>query len=108
MNEKEKIRFYDTNIEDIFSVKSNKFIELIDQLVNDEDVREAFRTWPNNLKIRIVDKYLIEIENTQKDQFDINTWDEFYEMYDGKFDEHHMLHITIFARYKNEIEDLGI
>ena len=36
-----------------------------------------------------------------------NSWDEFYESYDGKFDERYMLHITIHARYKNEIENLG-
>ena len=36
-----------------------------------------------------------------------NSWDEFYESYDAKFDESHMLHITIHARYKNEIEELG-
>tara|TARA_Y100001968_G_C19340732_1_gene709366 strand:+ start:77 stop:400 length:324 start_codon:yes stop_codon:yes gene_type:complete len=36
-----------------------------------------------------------------------NSWDEFYESYDGKFDERYMLHITVHARYKNEIENLG-
>lgn len=36
-----------------------------------------------------------------------NSWDEFYESYDGKFDERYMLHITIHARYKDQIESLG-
>ncbi len=36
-----------------------------------------------------------------------NSWDDFYESYDGKFDEQHMLHITIHGQYKNEIETLG-
>ncbi|WP_320667046.1 hypothetical protein [Prochlorococcus sp. MIT 1307] len=37
----------------------------------------------------------------------LNSWDDFYESYDGKFDERHMLHITISAQFKNNIEKLG-
>ena len=37
----------------------------------------------------------------------IKSWEEFYESYDGKFDERHMLHITIHAHYKKEVENLG-
>ncbi len=37
----------------------------------------------------------------------IRSWEDFYESYDGKFDERHMLHITVHAHYKNEIERLG-
>ena len=37
----------------------------------------------------------------------VKSWEEFYESYDGKFDERHMLHITIYAHYLNEIEGLG-
>jgi len=36
-----------------------------------------------------------------------NSWTDFYESYDGKFDERNMLHITIDIRFKNEIEGLG-
>ena len=36
-----------------------------------------------------------------------NSWDDFYESYDGKFDERHMMHITILAHFKREIEGLG-
>tara|TARA_B100000214_G_C23872236_1_gene583193 strand:- start:247 stop:570 length:324 start_codon:yes stop_codon:yes gene_type:complete len=36
-----------------------------------------------------------------------NSWDDFYESYDGKFDERNMLHITILSEFKNEIERLG-
>ena len=35
------------------------------------------------------------------------SWEDFYESYDGKFDERHMLHITIHAQYEKEIESLG-
>ncbi len=35
------------------------------------------------------------------------SWEEFYESYDGKFDERHMLHITIYAHYLHELEGLG-
>ena len=37
----------------------------------------------------------------------IHSWNDFYESYDGKFDERHMLHITIHEQYKKEIERLG-
>tara|TARA_Y100001968_G_C19278899_1_gene678174 strand:+ start:133 stop:456 length:324 start_codon:yes stop_codon:yes gene_type:complete len=36
-----------------------------------------------------------------------NSWDDFYESYDGKFDEQNMLHITIHSKCKDEIEGLG-
>ena len=36
-----------------------------------------------------------------------NSWDDFYESYDGKFDERNMLHITIDLKFKDEIEALG-
>ncbi len=35
------------------------------------------------------------------------SWADFYESYDGKFDEKHMLHITIKKEYKNELEGIG-
>lgn len=37
----------------------------------------------------------------------LQSWDDFYESYDGKFDERHMLHITIHGKYREEIERLG-
>ena len=36
-----------------------------------------------------------------------NSWDDFYESYDGKFDERNMLHITVNVEFKDEIEALG-
>ena len=36
-----------------------------------------------------------------------NSWNEFYESYDGKFDERNMLHITVNYKFKEEIEKLG-
>ena len=42
------------------------------------------------------------------ENFVINSsWDDFYESYDGKFDEKHMLHITIKKEYKTELESIG-
>tara|TARA_Y100001968_G_C19020714_1_gene555017 strand:+ start:177 stop:500 length:324 start_codon:yes stop_codon:yes gene_type:complete len=38
---------------------------------------------------------------------DRNSWDDFYESYDGKFDERNMLHITVRSCFKEEIEKLG-
>ncbi|WP_320664979.1 hypothetical protein [Prochlorococcus sp. MIT 1223] len=35
------------------------------------------------------------------------SWDDFYESYDGKFDERNMLHITIAPQFKAELESLG-
>ena len=36
-----------------------------------------------------------------------HSWDDFYESYDGKFDEKNMLHITIGSIFEKDIEDLG-
>ena len=36
-----------------------------------------------------------------------NSWDDFYESYDGKFDEKNMLHISIDSKFKKELESLG-
>ena len=37
-----------------------------------------------------------------------DSWDDFYESYDGKFDERHILLITVHGQYRNDIEGLGI
>ena len=37
----------------------------------------------------------------------VKSWDDFYESYDGKFDEFNMLHITIYRKFKEDLEDLG-
>ena len=36
-----------------------------------------------------------------------NSWEDFYESYDGKFDERNMLHITVSAIFEDEIKSLG-
>ena len=36
-----------------------------------------------------------------------NSWDDFYESYDGKFDERNMLHITVDSMFKEDLEALG-
>tara|TARA_Y100001968_G_C19434350_1_gene758826 strand:- start:1651 stop:1974 length:324 start_codon:yes stop_codon:yes gene_type:complete len=41
------------------------------------------------------------------DDFPRNSWSDFYESYDGKFDERNMLHITVHSDYRKEIELLG-
>tara|TARA_Y100001968_G_C18915512_1_gene507324 strand:+ start:44 stop:370 length:327 start_codon:yes stop_codon:yes gene_type:complete len=41
------------------------------------------------------------------DDVEKNSWDEFYESYDGKFDEGNMLHITVHSQFLKDIENLG-
>ena len=43
------------------------------------------------------------MENTS----DKKSWEDFYESYDGKFDEFNMLHITIYRKFKADLENLG-
>ena len=107
MQEEEKLRFFDENIESIFKVESEDLLEFIIESIDDPRILEAIKKWPNDIKIKVVEKHLIATDILPKEQTKESSWSEYYEMYDGKFDEMHMLHITIDAHFKNQIEDLG-
>ena len=108
MTDQEKIDYFDLNLEEIFSETDTGLIEFIQESIGDEKVKEAIRNWPQSIKLKLVDKHFQSFsEKGDIDQTFVKSWNEFYEMYDGKMDDQHMLHITIDSRYAREIEGLG-
>ncbi len=102
------INLFDDNINKIFSNKIlNNNIDFIASIIEDQRIQDLLKSWPNDLKKQIVEKYLlidgINYKNNESDY----SWSEYYEMYDGKFDEINMLHITIKKKYIDELHLLG-
>ncbi len=105
-SEDEKIYFYDNQLSEIFTSNENALIDFIKEYIEDDKIRESLKGWPDEIKIKIVDKFLEgKIDNDSNDE-DVKSWEEYYEMYDGKFDEYNMIHITIYKQYRSELEDL--
>ncbi len=107
MNKNDKIEFFNENVESIVTSNSDFLAQVLIDNIGDSRIKASILSWPDEIKENIFDSQLVNIENTGYLNDLENSWDEFYEMYDGKFDEKHMLHITVHARFKNELEDLG-
>ena len=103
----EKLDFFDSHLIEIFNNLSEAESSLFLECLSDKRVLDSIKIWPEEIKLKVVDHHLIQIENNGLEDIGDNSWDEFYEMYDGKFDEKHMLHYKVYTTYKNEIEDLG-
>tara|TARA_Y100001968_G_C19348740_1_gene713475 strand:- start:597 stop:1112 length:516 start_codon:yes stop_codon:yes gene_type:complete len=107
MKKKELTEFFDENMENIFSLDSSELFEALSESVKDPKVKKALKAWPSDVKKTIAEKYLLALESDGLENILASSWSEYYEMYDGKFDEKHMLHISIDAHYKEQVEELG-
>jgi len=99
----DELRLFDENIEELVDDNTiSYFLEAI-QL---PEVQQSLRSLPPEIKRQIIK---LSRFNNEKDDCNLtqNSWDEYYEMYDGKFDEKHMLHITIKIDNESEIIGLG-
>ncbi len=107
MKPEDKIAYFDENLETILFNDAIGFKSLLKDFITNESIRKTFVNWPDEIKTKIVDYYFIELDENNYSDIGMQSWDEFYEMYDGKFDEDHMLHLTLDAKFQLEIEDLG-
>ena len=107
MSEEEIIKYFNDNLSTIFSSNTAKNIEFINTYLEDPRVKDLIKEWPDEIKIKVVQKHLLEQEIDNF--FDSNeySWSEYYEMYDGKFDEQELLSIIIDKKYLQELSNLG-
>ena len=63
MDDSDKVLFFDKNIYKIFSSKDNNYVRFIVEVKNLKSLKRAFADWPPELKVRIVDKYLLEVSS---------------------------------------------
>ena len=107
MSNIDKAKYFDENIISIFDNDEIELLDFIKEFINDPDFQNTLKNWPREIKEIIVDKHKISLNTKDYRLQDEDSWSEFYEMYDGKFDEKHMLHITIKAQNKSDIINLG-
>ena len=108
MTEEEMILYYDDNLEEIFKNDLlNENLDFIGDFVSDLRIQDLLKTWPEDIKVRVVEKYL-QIEETRSSSCtNEDSWGEYYEMYDGKFDETNNLLIKIKKVDLQNIKNLG-
>ncbi len=108
MTEEEMILFYDNNLEGIF--KNDLLTENLDfigEFISDLRIQNLLKSWPKDIKVKVVEKYLQIEETTAFYLTNETSWSEFYEMYDGKFDEASNLSIKIKKESMDCIKNLG-
>lgn len=101
------ISYFNDNLEIIFESKSNQEIDFISMCLDDSRIVDLIRTWPNEIKIKLVKEFLLQNELYAQEDLAESSWNEYYEMYDGKFDEIKVMHITINKSNLEDIEKLG-
>ena len=62
MGDKEKLNFFEQNIHQIFSHKSNHLVGFITECTDVNGLNKAFSYWPDHIKIKIVTNYLEELK----------------------------------------------
>ena len=108
MTDEEMILYYDNNLEEIFKndlLTSN--LDFISDFITDRRIQNLLKSWPEDIKVKVVEKYLNIEEIKSLDSGNEYTWSEYYEMYDGKFDEKNNLLIKIKKTHLNSIKNLG-
>tara|TARA_Y100001970_G_C14076882_1_gene772502 strand:- start:576 stop:1079 length:504 start_codon:yes stop_codon:yes gene_type:complete len=100
----EELRFFDENIEKLID---DNTITYFLEIIHLPEVQEVLRNLPPEIKEQIIKISKLKNEEKYNSILSGNSWDEYYEMYDGKFDEKHMLHITINIENEIEIIELG-
>ena len=108
MTEEEMIFYYDNNLEKIFKndLLTDK-LDFIGDFISDKRIQRLLRSWPDDIKIKVVEKYLYIEEINAKENEDEYSWSEYYEMYDGKFDERNNLRILIKKDCLKNLTKLG-
>ncbi len=108
MNDEDLIDYFNQNLESIFTSDNfDQKLEFISFCIEDKRIQDLIKTWPNDIKIKIVQKYFLRHDLKDSEIIDEYSWSDYYEMYDGKFDEDNMLHITIKKENISEIISLG-
>tara|TARA_B100000700_G_C14934702_1_gene803668 strand:+ start:22 stop:546 length:525 start_codon:yes stop_codon:yes gene_type:complete len=107
MNKKELSNYFDNNIEYIFNNLNPELIEAFKECTSNKKVQDCIKNWPIEQKCYIANTFFLskdeEIHSTKIE----SSWEEFYDMYDGKFDDVYYIKITIKKELINELIQQG-
>ncbi|WP_320674728.1 hypothetical protein [Prochlorococcus sp. MIT 1341] len=104
----EKVSYFDKNLNSIIYFSDEvQLSHILKDNIHNTLFKESLLCWPDDIKSKIVDIYLQNTVDKNNIEITENSWEEFYEMYDGKLDEKNMLHITLKASFQKDIEGLG-
>ncbi len=62
MDYSEKINFFNSNYIKIFQHESNSLISFVNECTNSRKLRNILNEWPDDIKIKIVDSYLANLQ----------------------------------------------
>ncbi len=58
MSAKKKLQYFEDNLQEIWSDDANALAEFILESLTEKDIKKAFKTWPNGIKIKVVERHL--------------------------------------------------
>ncbi len=57
MNRLQKLEFFKYNIVRLFNSQDNDLVDFIKEVINDKEIQEAVNKWPEEIKLKMVDRY---------------------------------------------------
>ena len=60
MNDQKKLEFFENNLYKIWGDKTNILASFIGECLDENQLKEAFQSWPREIKLKIVERYLKE------------------------------------------------
>ena len=58
MNYKEKLIYFEKNFLKLLNSDENIHIRFITEHIEDDDIKKSISSWPDSIKIKIVDKFI--------------------------------------------------
>ena len=59
MNDQEKINYFNSNLLDIFTSEHNNKLDFIVKNLDNNEILQELKTWPNEIKVKIVERHLL-------------------------------------------------
>ncbi len=61
MDSKEKLLYFENHVKEIWQSKNNSLASFIGECLKEQELIDAFQYWPDEIKIKIVERHLKEI-----------------------------------------------
>ena len=65
MNNDEKLHYFEGHLQEIWTSKSNSLVGFLEECLKEKELKSAFQSWPDEIKIKIVERYLEDINSTK-------------------------------------------
>ncbi len=62
MNSKEKLNYFQNHLHEIWGEKNNSLASFITECLNEKKLKKAFESWPEEIKVKVVERHLKETE----------------------------------------------